>query len=313
VPSKGKRARDDRRESEARMIIDMCVTPPHPRVLLGLLQPMPHLEGYHRLYGASAEMRRFAESFTVEDFISMMDEAGIDLAVLHGEDQETTFNKRIPNELVAEVVESHPDRFLGFAGVDPHKGKAAVRELRSAVRERGFAGAMISPWEHLLFSDDEKYFPLYEACVELDVPIWIHASVNFSRQIPMEYGHPLRLDRVAVRFPELKIIAGHAGWPWVLEMVAVAWRHPNVYLDISGIRQKYMGMPDTGWEPLMHYGNTVIQDKVLFATAWPLLPLDQAVRDVMGLPLKDEVKRKWMGENAARLLGIRLPGKEGDA
>lgn len=286
------------------MIVDVCVSPPHRDVLLGLLEPMPHLAGYYEVYSMGPEVENYFSDFKPEDFIAMMDAAGVDVAVLHGEDQETTFAKKIPNEIVAELVRAFPGRFRGFAGVDPHKGEQAVEGLWQDVKERGLCGAMISPWEHLMFSDDERYFPIYETCVELDIPIWIHTSVNFSRQIPMEYGHPLRLDRVAVKFPELKIMAGHAGWPWVTEMVAVAWRHPNVYIEISGIRQKYMGMEHTGWEPLIHYGNSVLQDKVLFATAWPLLPLVRAVQDVKNLPLKEEVKTKWLGENARRLLRL---------
>jgi uncharacterized protein len=286
------------------MIIDLCVSPPHRDVLLGMLEPMPHLAGYYDIYSMSPDMEAYISDFKPEDFIAMMDAAGIDVAVLLGEDQETTFAKKVPNEIVVDLVRSFPERFLGFAGVDPHKGAGAVESLRLNVEKLGLRGAMISPWEHLMFSDDERYYPIYETCVELDIPIWIHTSFNFSRQIPMEYGHPLHLDRVAVRFPELKIVAGHAGWPWVMEMVAVAWRHPNVYIEISGIRQKYMGMEHTGWEPLIHYGNSVLQDKVLFATAWPLLPLEQAVQDVKNLPIKEEVKAKWLGENARRLLQL---------
>jgi len=286
------------------MIVDFCVTPPHRDILLGMLEPMPHLSGYYDTYSMSPEMEGSLEDFEPGDFIAMMDAAGIDVAVLLGEDQETTFGKKVPNDIVVELARAHPDRFVGFAGVDPHKGERAAEGLREDILGRGLRGAMISPWEHLMFSDDERYYPVYEVCIELDVPIWIHTSFNLSRQIPMEYGHPLHLDRVAVKFPDLKIVAGHAGWPWVAEMVAVGWRHPNVYLDVSGIRQKYMGMPNTGWGPLLHYGNSVLQDKVLFATAWPLLPLEQAVRDVRNLPLKEEVKAKWLGENARKLLGL---------
>ncbi|MDD5666832.1 MAG: amidohydrolase family protein [Actinomycetota bacterium] len=286
------------------MIVDFCVTPPHRDILLAMLEPLPHLAGYYDVYTMSPEIKRFIEDFKAGDFIAMMDAAGIDVAVLLGEDQETTFNKRVPNDIVAELARACPERFVGFSGVDPHKGAKAVEGLRDDVLRHGLRGAMISPWEHLMFADDERYDPIYETCVELEVPIWIHTSFNLSRQIPMEYGHPLHLDRVAVKFPDLEIVAGHAGWPWVTEMVAVAWRHPNVYMEISGIRQKYMGMPGTGWEPLIHYGNSVLQDKVLFATAWPLLPLEQAVQDVRSLPLKEEVKAKWLGENARRLLRL---------
>ncbi|MDY6794680.1 MAG: amidohydrolase family protein [Actinomycetota bacterium] len=286
------------------MIIDIVASPPHRDVLMGLLQPASHLSGYYDLYSFDESMVEYIKGFKVEDYLAMMDAAGVDITVLHGEDQETTFAKKIPNEIVARLVEEYPHRFLGFAGVDPHKGKEAVATLEHAVEEMGMVGAMISPWEHLLFSDDERYYPIYERCIEYDIPIWIHASVNFSPQIPLEYGHPLKLDRVAVRYPGLKIIAGHAGWPWVTEMVAVAWRHRNVYMDISGVRQKYMGMPDTGWGPLIHYGNSVLQDKILFGTAWPLLDPGRAVADVKALPLKDEVKAKWLGENARGLLGL---------
>jgi predicted TIM-barrel fold metal-dependent hydrolase len=122
----------------------------------------------------------------------------------------------------------------------------------------------------------------------------------------MEYGRPLILDRVAVKFPDLKIVAGHAGWPWVTEMVALLWRHPNVYADISGIRPKYMGMVETGWAPLVHYGNNILKDKILFATAWPLVMFKDAVDDVRGLSLKPEVEKLWFGENAKKILKLDI-------
>lgn len=285
------------------MVIDICVTPPDPDVLAGFLTPPAHLARYFEVYAAQFTASPQLSHLTAADFIGMMDAAQVDVAVIHGEDQETTFKKKIPNETVARLVERYPTRFIGFAGVDPHK-PTAVEQLDHDIRELGLRGAMLSPWEHLLYSNDDKYLPIYERCVELDIPVWIHTSSNLSPQIAMDFGHPLFLDKVAVKFPRLKIIAGHAGWPWVTEAVAVAWRHPNVYLDISGIRQKYIGMPNTGWGPLLHYGNSVIQDKVLFGTAWPLLPLEQAVRDVQELPLKEVVKAKWLGENAKRLLRL---------
>jgi hypothetical protein len=285
------------------MIIDICVSPPLPEILTGYADPPQHLAGYKRLFKGSEKALEALGKLTVEDFIRLMDGAGITICVLHGEDMESTYGRRIDNGLVAGLVHKYPDRFRGFIGVDPHKGRKALKEIDRMVGE-GLCGVMIAPWEHRLFTDDKKYFPIYERCIRHDIPIWIHTSLNFSHVIPMEYGRPLILDRVAVRYGDLKIIAGHAGWPWVTEMVAVLWRHENVYADISGIRPKYMGMHNTGWEPLVHYGNTILQDKILFATAWPLVMFDTAVSDVNGLPLKPETRQKWFYKNAARLLKI---------
>ncbi len=285
------------------MIIDICVSPPLPEILNGYADPPQHLAGYTRLFKGSSKALEALGKLTVDDFLLMMDTAGIAISVLHGEDMESTYGRRIDNRLIVDLVHRYPTRFRGFIGVDPHKGRKATREIDLMVDE-GLCGVMIAPWEHGLFTDDKKYFPIYERCIRHDIPIWIHTSLNFSHVIPMEYGRPLILDRVAVRYGDLKIIAGHAGWPWVTEMVALLWRHENVYADISGVRPKYMGMHNTGWEPLVHYGNTILQDKILFATAWPLVMFDTAVADVKGLPLKPEVREKWFYNNAARLLKI---------
>ena len=121
----------------------------------------------------------------------------------------------------------------------------------------------------------------------------------------MELGRPLALDRLCGEMPDLKVIAGHGGWPWVPEMVAAAWRHPNLYVDPSGHRWKYFTTPHSGWEMLLHFGNSTIQDKILFGTDWPLLPISLAeiLAEARALPLKPSVMEKWLGKNAARLLG----------
>ncbi len=285
------------------MIIDTCVAPPAKEVLSGFSDIPEHLSGYMKLFKGKEEDIKRLSNLTITDFFGLMDHAGIDIAVLHGEDMETTYGRKIPNEIILDFVQKYPDRFVGFCGVDPHKGKGATDEI-DKMASYGLSGVMIAPWEHNLFTDDEKYFPIYEKCIEYDIPIWAHTSHNFSHKIPMEYGRPLILDRVAVKYPDLKIIAGHAGWPWVTEMVSVLWRHDNVYADISSIRPKYLGIDRTGWGPLMHYGNNILQDKILFATAWPMVMFNDAVDDINNLPLKPEVREKWLGKNAMKLLKL---------
>jgi len=205
---------------------------------------------------------------------------------------------------VAEFVQQAPDRFVGMAAVDPHKGMQALRDLEYAHHELGMKVLCLEPWLHKINSNHKLYYPIYAKCVELGMPIWIHTSLNFVPQLAMDFGRPIYLDEVAGHFPELEVIAGHGGWPWVNEMMAVAWRHPNVHLDISAIRPRYIAKPDSGWETLVCYGNSLLQDRVLFGTAWPAQGFKESIQDIQALPLKDEVKKKWLGANAKRLLKI---------
>jgi predicted TIM-barrel fold metal-dependent hydrolase len=87
-------------------------------------------------------------------------------------------------------------------------------------------------------------------------------------------------------------------------MMAVAWKHPNVFIETGAVSPKYIGRAGTGWETFMQYGNSILQNQLLFASEWPLLPLERIVPEAEALPLKEEVRAKYLGDNAARLLGI---------
>ena len=240
----------------------------------------------------------------LEDFIHFLDEAGVAKAFLYHFDEETTTGYHGPtNDFYAEQVQKAPDRLMAYAAADPHKGAEAVRELERSVKDLGLHGLAVRPFMHKIRADDPRYFPLYTKCEELDVPVWVHTSINFSRTSPLDFGRPIYLDAVACAFPKLKIIAGHGGWPWVGEMVAVAWKQPNVYLDFATVRPSYMARPGSGWEPLFQYGNHVIQKKVLFASTWMLMGLFPRVLadEVRALPLKPETIERWLGKNAVEL------------
>lgn len=286
------------------MIIDFGLNPPHPDFMELYINPPKYLEGYKDLYLGQMEDLLAHIDAPVEDFVKYLESIGITKAVVKAKDIETTYQRKLPNESVAELVGQYPDRFIGFAGVDPHKGMDALRELEYAVRDLGLKGLAMEPFEYHLRANDRRFYPLYSKCVELDIPVNLHCSINYSTMSRMDYGRPIYLDDVAVDFPELKIIAMTPGWPWVSELVGVAWRHPNVYIEIAAVRPRYMAMPNTGWGELVHYGNTVIQDKILFASSWPLLPIERTVQEVRELPLKESVVEKWLYSNAARLLGI---------
>lgn len=244
-------------------------------------------------------------TMSIDDFVKQLDEMGVERAVIFNLDEETSSGiAGLPNDYYADIVKKYPDRFIGIAGIDPLKGMDAVREIRRCY-DIGLRGVAIRPFMFEIPPHHAKMYPIYSTCVELDMPIWFHLSINYSTN-SMEVERPIYLDIVAQDFPELKMIAGHGGWPWVNEMVAVAWRNRNIYIDIASYLPRYLGMPGSGWEPLLNYGNSILQDRVLFGSTWLFMGLSikQLADEVMKLPLKEEVKHKWLYQNAARLFGI---------
>ncbi len=287
-------------------IIDVCVIPPLKETLEGFADPSGPFAKYSELY-ADCEKGSLLDMMREEPdriLIELMDKAGVDKVLLTAEDAETTMGMKVPNKSVAGFAEKHPDRFLFMGAVDPHKGMQALKELEYAAENLGMKCLCLEPWLHKLRSNDKLYYPVYAKCAELGIPVWIHSSINFVPQLKMDFGRPIHLDEVAGHFPELKIIAGHGGWPWVNEMTALLWRHENVYTDIAAIRPKYISTPGSGWETLLQYGNSILQDKILFATAWPAQDFKQSVDEVKKLPLKNAVREKWLAGNARKVLSL---------
>jgi uncharacterized protein len=258
------------------------------------------------------ELYRFLEpkiepmAQTEEQFITTLDEWDVEVAVLYNMDEETVAGvKGLSNDYFAEVVSRHPDRLRCFAGIDPHKGMDAVREVERCVRELGLSGVTMRPFMQQIPADHRKFYPIYAKCAELGVPVWLHQSVSFAT-LPMFLEHPSYLDQVALDFPELKLIAGHGGWPWTAELVAVAWRHPNVYIDFASMRPRYVGRQNTGWEPLVEYGNSILSDRILFGSTWLFMGMSipEQVEEIKQMPLREGVLEKWLYGNAAHLLGL---------
>ena len=229
-------------------------------------------------------------------FIGQLDEAGIEWGVIDADNHEKT----------AEIVSQYPDRFIGVAVVDPREGMKAVRELERAVKELGLKCFYATPFRFGIRANDKKFYPLYAKAVELDIPVFVYTTMTYRTDFPMDIGHPVYLDEVAMDFPELRIIAGLGGWPWVPDMVGVARRHRNVFISTAGHRPKYFATPGSGWEMLMQFGNTLLQDQVVFASSWWTydMPIGQVVEEMKALPLKDRVKDKWLYENARRLFRV---------
>lgn len=229
-------------------------------------------------------------------YVELLEKAGIVRAVPFG----TT------NDEAAELRRDYPDRFIGLARISAFLGMRGVRELEQRVREQGFQALGVSALVDGIPASDRRFYPLYTKAAELGIPVRIYSSMNYATDRPYDLGHPRHLDQVAIDFPELTIIGGLGGWPWVNEMVALVRRHPMLHLDTSAHRAKYLGQPGSGWEMLMQFGNTLIQDKVLIGMSAGLVgqPYETLIEEYLGLPLKDTVKEKWLYKNAARVFRL---------
>jgi hypothetical protein len=284
------------------MIIDYGATPPSPAFQLGDTR---HLANYRRVYAESEKASgRFSPGRTMEDYLADCDAAGVRHVVVKARDVETTHGSRIDNAAVAAFCRQHGDRFIGFAGVDPNKGATAVRELEEAVRDYGLRGLNIQGFENRVAIDDPKMFSLYAKCVELDIPLNIHCGINFSLEAGLDFGRPEQLDLVLRTFPDLRVCAAPPGWPWVMELLAVAWRHPNLRIGLVAVRPKLLAVEHSGYGPLLQYGRTVLKDRILFGSAYPMLPLARSIAEVRALPIDDDIADRWLHTNAAAFLRL---------
>jgi uncharacterized protein len=282
--------------------IDYGSTPPVPEIR----KTATHLSNYRRVYKASEAASKTVEQKpeSLQDYLAAYEANNARHVVIKAKDVESTFGLKVSNEDVASFCREHGPRFIGFAGVDPNKGMPAVRELEHAVKELGLRGLNLQCFENKLRINDAKMFPLYAKCIELDIPVNIHCSTNFSTATSMDYGRPIYLDEVMVHFPELRVVASPPGFPWVSELIAVAWRHANVNIGLVAIRHKYLAVPNSGYEMLLQYGNTVLKDQIIYGSAYPMMPIARSLAEIDELPLKDGVRQKWLHDNAARLLGV---------
>jgi len=204
------------------------------------------------------------------------------------------------NADVAEVVAAKPSLFSGCASVDPRDGMDAVRALREAVVKDGHIALKLLPFLYDRSPNDAIYYPLYAACVDLEIPVLILTGHTAVLR-PNDTGRPGQLDDVACHFPELTIIAGHAGYPWTEELIALAWKHPNLYIDTSGHRPKHLP------SALLRYLNSYGQDKVLFGTGYPVMDYATPLAEARALDLKPGVLDRFLGGNTLRAIpGLKV-------
>ncbi|TDC40310.1 amidohydrolase family protein [Micromonospora sp. KC213] len=211
----------------------------------------------------------------------------------------------IDNEEIAEAGAANPDVIIPFASIDPAKGRAGARQARRLVEAHGVRGFKFHPNVQAFYPNDRMAYPLYEVIEELGVPAVFHtgqtgigAGAPGGGGIRLKYSNPMYVDDVAADFPGMPIILAHPSFPWQDEALAVATHKPQVHIDLSGWSPKYFP------PQLVQYANTLLKEKVLFGSDFPLLTPERWLADFEQLPIKAEVRPKILKENAARLLGL---------
>ena len=203
-------------------------------------------------------------------------------------------NVMISNDEVAAFVAEYPDRLRGIGSVDITRPMEAVAEIRRCVEELGFVGIRVLPWLWELPPTDRLFYPVYTACCELNVPFCTQIG-HTGPLMSSEVGRPIYLDRVALDFPELVIAAGHIGYPWTEEAIAVATKHPNVYIDTSAYTVKRYP-PE-----LVRYLKTNGKHKVMFGTNFPMILPGHALKNLDALELDAETEALFLGGTAKRV------------
>ncbi|MBI5281614.1 MAG: amidohydrolase [Candidatus Solibacter usitatus] len=274
---------------------------PHRRVIDVWAQPATgrtreDLPEAVRLLEKSGTAQMLDRKLSPAETVALMDEAGIERLLLSAWHRPGRW--LITNDEVAEYVQAYPGRFTGVAAVDLASPMAAVRELDRAVRQLGFKALRVVPWLWDLPPNDRHYYPLYVKCIELGIPFCTQVGHTGPLK-PSETGRPVPyIDEVALAFPELKIVCGHIGYPWTDEMIAVAWKHDGVYIDTSAYLPRF-------YPPqLVHFLKTHGQDKVMFGTNFPQLPLAKCMMQVKELELPEAVEEKFLYANAAAVFAL---------
>jgi uncharacterized protein len=213
----------------------------------------------------------------------------------------------VPNDHIAEVVRRNPDALIGFGVIEPQMGKLAKDEIRRCAEELGLKGiGELNPGRQHFYPNDPTYYPLWEEAARQNMVVLFHGGMMGSGAgtpggmgYKLKYGRPIPgLDDIAADFPELKIISAHPSWPWQEESLAIARHKSNFYIDLSGWAPRYFPAS------LIQYATTILQDKCLFGSDAPAIPLDRWLTEFESIEMKPEVRRKIMVDNARQLLGL---------
>ena len=238
---------------------------------------------------------------SVEAFVAGLDAAGMDAVLIPSSKMMSYQTKQliwnVSEQEVHEVAAAAPGRIFGLVGIDPREGMKGVARLESWMSRDSFVGAHLHTYGYGLPLNHRRYYPFYAKCAELGVPVVMQAGHSAER-MPSALGQPILIDDIALDFPELTIVAAHTGWPWIEEMIALAWKHANVYIGTSAHRPKYLD------PALVRFANSRGRGKLLFGTDWPVVDHADALAEIDGLDLRDEARTLFRGDAARKVFKL---------
>ena len=243
--------------------------------------------------GLDGMIRRYS---SVEAFLGLMDECGVDFTVVLAELAPITTGIA-DNESVARFCSASP-RLIPFVSINPYTSTRPAEELERWVTDHGFRGLKLYPTYQQFYPNDSRIYPLYAKAQDLGIPVMLHLGSSIFTGSRLKYGDPLYVDDVAVDFPGLSLIQSHSGRPfWYEKAFALARLHQNVYMEVAGLPP----------QKLLTYFPELerLADKVIFGSDWPGVPtLKENIQAIQCLPIGEEARQKILGGNAATLLGL---------
>lgn len=228
--------------------------------------------------------------------LAEMDRAGVTYGLLPARYSDRLGS--VGNDEVMRIVALHPDRFIAAAAVDPTDRRKAAAEIDQSVRN-GFRAINFEPGSYPtpMCADDRRLYPIYGCCEDLRVPIIVMAGGSAGPDL--DFTHPVAIDHVAADFPSLPIVVSHGGWPWVHQILHVAYRRPNVFISADQYLANMAGMQD-----YIAAINGFLGDRFIYGSSYPFLPVDACLAWFRSLPIDPAVLGRVLYDNAAQLLGL---------
>ena len=276
-------------------IIDFRLRPPALGFLQSRIYSAPdNRDSYTRRLGFGPVAS--AQKQSMDLLFSEMDAAGIAKGVVVG--RTTATLGTIANADVATIVASYPGRFVGVGSVNPVNRREAFAEL-DAMRKAGLRAVNVEPGvlAPAFYMDDRRLYPFYAWCEDHKFPVIVMSGGGAGPDIT--YSAPERIDRVLADFPELTLVSSHGNWPWVHEILSIAFRRPNLYLCPD---MYWPGLP--GSDDYTRAANSFLSERMLFGTAYPFCPLLEYVRWFQSLPIAPSAVENILWKNATRVLGL---------
>ena len=204
----------------------------------------------------------------------------------------------VPNDYVAAYVQSHPEKLIGFMSVDPTQ-EGSLEELERGHFDLGLRGIKLSPIYQGFHPHDERVLPIYARAQELGLPIMLHQASCYNREAPLKYANPLYFDDVAIRYPELRLVFAHLGYPWMAETLHVVRKHPHLFTDISFACVR----PWSFYNALADYYEWDVLDKLLLGSDFPAVTTPAATIEMLR-----EVNHVVEGTNLPRIPPAEIEG-----